>query len=126
MKVVIYLLSAYNVYSMWCNIFPQAMLMLVYLFSHCCAGPKALKKFKRLMMCRIKWKPKKAAAGEWACVCGVEWAECGRVCVVQQVCGRVSLMERLPFCRTVTKVLSLIIISLHNLFVVKVTGCNKS
>ena len=35
----------------------------------CVAGPKALKKFKRLMMNRIKWKPKKAAAG--VCVCGV-------------------------------------------------------
>ncbi len=29
-------------------------------------------------MCRIKWKPKKAAAGEWACVCGV--GVCGHVC----------------------------------------------
>ncbi len=72
---------------MWCNIFPQAML-LVYLFSHCCAGPKALKKFKRLMMCRIKWKPKKAAAGEWACVCGVEWAcVCGAAGMWACVCG---------------------------------------
>ncbi len=42
------------------------------------AGPKALKKFKRLMMNRIKWKPKKAAAG--VCVCGVGICVC--VCVV--------------------------------------------
>ncbi len=86
--VIIYLSSAIISIIIMCTvcgvISSLRSCMLVYLFSHCCAGPKALEKFKRLMMCRIKWKPKKAAAGEWACV----WSVWACVYVVQQVCGR--------------------------------------
>ena len=32
-------------------------------------GPKGLKKFKRLMMHRIKWNPEKKGDGECVCVC---------------------------------------------------------
>ena len=90
--VIIYLLSAIISIIIMCTvcgvISSLRSCMLVYLFSHCCAGPKALKKFKRLMMCRIKWKPKKAAAGECVCVeCVCVWCVWCNRCVGVCVCG---------------------------------------